>query len=102
MNSMPAGCPILSIATSKAGQALLERKITTLQAYVAGGLIGGAVSLVANALSNTDATSPAPGMTTPAVPWQELGIVNVSLAEIDLSESYVHGPDDFKKAPLTP
>ena len=83
----------------KSGQALLERKITTLQAYVAGGLIGGAVGLVANVLSNIDAASPLPGPTSIGV-WQELGIVDVPLTQIDLGDSHVHGPDDFKKVPV--
>ncbi len=83
----------------KAGQALLERKIDTLQAYVAGGLIGGVVGLVANVLSNADVTSPLSG-TTFAGTWQELGIVDVSIDQIDLSNSYVHGPDDFKKVTI--
>jgi len=81
----------------KAGQALLERKITTLQAYVAGGLIGSAIGLVANAFSNPDATAPLPSMTTATGTWQELGIVDVPIAQIDLSDSHIQGPDDFKK-----
>ncbi len=84
----------------KAGQALLERKINTLQAYVAGGLIGSAVGLVANALANANAASPLPRMTTSTGDWQELGIVDVALTQIDLGDSHVHGPDDFKKVPV--
>lgn len=81
----------------KAGQALLERKISTLQGYVAGGLIGSAVGLVANILSNADMVSSLPKTTISTGAWQEQGIVDVPLAEIDLSDSYVQGPDDFKK-----
>ena len=75
----------------KAGQAMLERKIAILQGYVAGGLVGSAVGLIANAFSSSEPTA------TPAQTWQETGIKDVALSEINLNDSYVHGLEDFKK-----
>lgn len=75
----------------KEGQALLERKINILQGYVAGGVVTGAMGLIANVLSSLATT------VAPVRAWQEMGIKDVALSEINLSDSYVHSLEDFKK-----
>lgn len=74
----------------KEGQAMLEHKISILQGYVAGSLISGAVGVVTNLLAATPNTSATTG-------WQELGVVDVPLAQINVDDSTVRGTEDFKK-----
>jgi len=77
----------------KSGQALLERKITTLQAYVAGGLIGGAVGLVANVLFNagspvehvTNLQETMLGMLAAGAQLQDSSMIGVGLALLNVA-----------------
>jgi hypothetical protein len=73
--------------------ALLEALLWALAAY-------GAVSLAGSLLGSSASTAAPPQQTSNAAgDWRELGIQDVPLAQIDLSDSYVHSQDDFKKTP---